>query len=427
MLDRKWVREHPDLVRQTLVKKYQEDKLSFVDEFLDVDAAWRAKKMEEDSLRKLRNTLSLQVSDLKKKGQDASLILKQVQEIPQKIAEVAKEAETLDGYLTTLLSKLPNTMHPSVPSGRDDKENVEIKRFGEPKQFSFPVKNHVELLEALDLVDFDASAKTSGNGFYFLKGELGLLNQALIRFAMESMFKKGYLYIEPPLMLHKPVLAAAVDVNAFSDTIYAVQDDDLCLIGTSEHSLLAMHTGAVFTEGELPKKYFSYSMCFRKEIGSHGINEKGLWRTHQFNKVEQFVFSKPEDSYNYYDEMLSITEEIFQKLGLPYRIIECCSGDLAAWKAKSADIEVWRPTTQNYGEVTSLSNCTDYQARDLMIRVDKKNGEREILHTLNNTAIATSRAMVAVIENYQNEDGSITVPEVLRPYMFGISKIEKKK
>src|SRR3989344_7534168 len=416
MLDRKWVREHPDLVRQTLVKKYQEDKLSFVDEFLDVDAAWRAKKMEEDSLRKLRNTLSLQVSDLKKKGQDASLILKQVQEIPQKIAEVAKEAETLDGYLTTLLSKLPNTMHPSVPSGRDDKENVEIKRFGEPKQFSFPVKNHVEPLEALDLVDFDASAKTSGNGFYFLKGELGLLNQALIRFAMESMFKKGYLYIEPPLMLHKPVLAAAVDVNAFSDTIYAVQDDDLCLIGTSEHSLLAMHTGAVFTEGELPKKYFSYSMCFRKEIGSHGINEKGLWRTHQFNKVEQFIFCKPEDSWKFYEELRNNSEQLFQKLKLPYRIVECCTGDLAMWKAKSEDIEVYRPTTKDYGEVTSLSNCTDYQARDLNIKFKNDKGENEVVHTLNNTAMATSRALVVLMENYQQKDGSIKIPEVLQKY-----------
>jgi len=316
-------------------------------------------------------------------------------------------------------------MHESVPLGKDDSENVELRKVGEIKEFNFPVKNHVEILEDLGLVDFETSAKVSGNGFYFLKGNLGLLNQALIRFTIDFMSSKGYTYIEPPLMLHKEVLDAAMDTVSFADTIYSINGEDLNLIGTSEHALLGLHTNEAINENELPKKYFSYSMCFRKEIGSHGINEKGLWRTHQFNKVEQFIFCKPEDSYKYYDELLSNSEEIFQKLGLPYRVIECCSGDLATWKAKSADIEVYRPTTKNYGEVTSLTNCTDFQARGLMIRVVYNSGERAILHTLNNTAVATSRALVAIIENYQNEDGSINVPEALKPYMNGLEVIRK--
>ncbi len=308
-------------------------------------------------------------------------------------------------------------MHESVPIGKDDSENVEIRRWGEPRNFDFPIKNHVEILENLKIADFDTSAKTSGNGFYYLQGDLALLNQALIQFAIGFMRSKGYCYVEPPLMLHKEVLDAAMDTESFKDTIYSVNGEDLHLIGTSEHALLGLHANQAIPENELPKKYFSYSMCFRKEIGSHGINEKGLWRTHQFNKVEQFIFCKPEDSYKYYDELLQNSEELFQQLGLPYRVIECCSGDLAAWKAKSCDIEVWRPTTQGYGEVTSLTNCTAYQAEGLKIRVVYNDGNRTLLHTLNNTAVATSRALVAIIENYQQKDGSILIPEVLRPFM----------
>ncbi len=315
-------------------------------------------------------------------------------------------------------------MHESVPRGKSDEDNVEIKRVGTPKKFSFRPRNHVEIIERLGLADFNTSAEVSGNGFYILKGDLSLLNQALIRFAIDKMQSKGFTYIEPPLMLRKEVLDAAMDTTEFSNTIYSVEGEDLNLIGTSEHALLALHKGKAIPEDQLPLKYFSYSMCFRKEIGSHGINEKGLWRTHQFNKVEQFVFCKPGESYDLYAEMQQISEELFSDLGLPYRIVECCSGDLAMWKAKSADMEVWRPTTESFGEITSLSNTTDFQARGVKTKLVRKDGTREYVHTLNNTAIATSRALVAIIENYQTEDGMVEIPEVLQPYMGGKTMLQ---
>jgi len=274
---------------------------------------------------------------------------------------------------------------------------------------------------------FESSAKVSGKGFYYLKGDLALLNMALVKFAIDFMVKKGYTYIEPPLMLHKDVLSAALDTEEFSKTIYGVKDEDLSLIGTSEYSLLGMHADETFKEKELPKKYFSYTMCFRKEIGSHGINEKGLYRTHQFNKVEQFVFCKPEDSYKYYDEMMNNSVELFKKLEIPTRILEICSGELSTWKAKSADLESWRPTTKAYEEIGSLSNCTDFQSRNLNIRFQNKNNEISFVHTLNNTVVATSRALVAILENNQQKDGSVKIPKVLWTYMNGKKVIEKVK
>lgn len=426
MLDLKFIRQNVELVKENIKKKFQEDLLELVDELLKLDEQYREKLKESENLRSKRNSITKQISEFKKSGQDVTALLDEAKQIPQKIKDIEGDNEKILNRINLILPRIPNIMHESVPIGKDDSENVEIKKWGEEKKFSYPVKNHVELLEDLGLVDFDTSAKVSGNGFYFLKGELALLNQALIRFTIDFMNAKGYDYIEPPLMLHKEVLDAAMDTTSFADTIYSIKDEDLNLIGTSEHALLGLHTNNAISENELPKKYFSYSMCFRKEIGSHGINEKGLWRTHQFNKVEQFIFCKPEDSYKYYDELLSNSEDIFQKLGLPYRVIECCSGDLATWKAKSADIEVYRPTTKDYGEVTSLTNCTDFQARGLSIRVVYNSGDRVILHTLNNTAVATSRALVAIIENYQNEDGTVTVPEVLRQYMNGLEIIKGK-
>jgi len=317
-------------------------------------------------------------------------------------------------------------MHESVPSGKDESENVEIEKFGEPKKFNFEIKNHVELAENLDVADFTRSAKVAGKGFYYLKGDLALLNQALIRFALDFMRDKGYQYIEPPLMLRKDVLSAALDTEEFSKTIYEVKHEDLALIGTSEYSLLGMHKDELFMESELPKKYFSYSMCFRREIGSHGINEKGLYRTHQFNKVEQFVFCKPGESYKYYDELMKNSIEFYKLLEIPTRTLEICSGDMATWKAKSSDLEAWRPTVKGYVEVGSLTNCTDFQARNLNIRVQLKNNDKVFLHTLNNTLVATSRALIAIVENNQQADGSIKIPKVLQPYMNGQKVISKK-
>ena len=276
-------------------------------------------------------------------------------------------------------------------------------------------------------MDFDASAKTSGNGFYYLKGDLALLNRALINFAIDFMNKKGYVYIEPTLMMRKKIAMAKGDFEAFENALYKIEGEDLYLIPTAEDIILGMLSGKTIKEENLPLKFFGYSMCFRKEIGSHGINEKGLWRTHQFNKVEQFVFCKPDDSWKYYDELKKNSDELLKALGLAYRWIECCTGDLGDWKAKSEDVEVYRPTTKDYGEVMSLTNCTDFQARDLNIRGVNRKGERYVLHTLNNTAIATSRMMVAIVENYQQKDGSIKVPKVLIPYMNGKKFIGKRK
>ena len=417
MLDIKFIRENPEIVKSNMEKKFKDP--AKIDELLELDEKVRNLMQENQKLRHSRNSISKRISDAKKSGNEdeAKKAMLDAKTIPEKISKIEKDLESINSDLKKKLLQIPNMMHESVPVGKDDSENVELLKWGTPRKFDFEPKNHVEIIENLNLADFDTSSKTSGTGFYFLKGDLALLNQALIQFAIEFMLKRDYTYVEPPLMLHKDVLDAAMDTAAFEDSIYTIKNEDLHLIGTSEHALLGLHSNAVIAEKELPKKYFSYSMCFRKEIGSHGINEKGLWRTHQFNKVEQFIFCKPEESCKYYDELLKNSEELFQALGLPYRVIECCSGDLATWKAKSADMEVWRPTTNDYGEITSLTNATDFQARGLGIRVVYSDSSRAILHTLNNTAIATSRAMVAIIENYQNLDGSINIPEVLQRYM----------
>ena len=426
MLSAQFIRDNVELVKNNMEKKFLDS--GIVDDFLSSDSEWRKLTRQAEDLKHERNKVSEQINAAKKSGKDVTPLIAKAKDIPQEIRSLEEQQERLQAKSKELLSKIPNVMHDSVKQGKDASENLVIRTVGHPKKFSFPVKNHVELAEGLGIADFDASAKISGNGFYFLEGELALLDQALIRFAIDFMHRKGYRYIETPLMIKHDVLAAATDTNAFRDSIYSVEGDDtLCLIGTSEYSMLGRYMDTTFQEQELPKRIFSYSMCFRKEIGSHGINEKGLWRTHQFNKVEQIIFCRPEESYDYYEELLKNSEEIMLALEMPYRIVECCSGDLSAWKSRSADIEVWRPTVDGYGEIMSLSNCTDYQARDLNIRLVRKDGSREVVHTLNNTALATSRMLVAILENYQNEDGSITVPRALVPYMQGIKKISKKK
>jgi len=382
-----------------------------------------------EELKHQRNVVSQEINQAKKNRKEKEAV-KKIKEMRDVVEEIKKREEKTVHLLQARDEKLKvlgNLLHPKVPAGKDASENVEIRTWGKKPHFTFPIKNHVELAESLGLADFDRAAKVSGNGFYYHKKELGLLNLALIRFAIDFMQKKGYAYVEPPLLLKKDILGAAIDLSEWSKSVYSVEGEDLALIGTSEYAVLGMHSQETFSEKELPLKYTAYSMCFRKEIGSHGINEKGLWRRHQFNKVEQFIFCKPEESEKYFTELLQNSEEILQALGLPYRVIELCAGDLASWKHRSYDLEVWRPTTNSYGEVGSLTNCTDYQARKLNIKLVRNDGTREVVHTLNNTALATSRIMVAVLENFQTKQGTVKLPKVLWPYMNGIKDIKRKK
>jgi seryl-tRNA synthetase len=427
MIDIKLLRENPDLITENIKRKGQVEKLKLVEEIARKDIEWRRLKGEADALRAERNKVSAEINQAKKAGKDAAALLDKAKELPDKIEK--KEAEMLkfEEGINEVLKKLPNIMSKDVPVGKDATENPTLRIGGKIPQFDFQPKTHVELVETLGLADFEAAARVSGNGFYYLKGYLALLNQALIRFAIDFMVKKGYTYIETPVMLNESSIFASMDRAAIEQSVYSIKGEDLHLIGTAEQSLLAMHSGQLINESELPKKYFSYSMCFRKEVGAHGINEKGLWRTHQFNKVEQFIFCKPEESEKLYDELMRNSEEILLALELPYRIIDICTGDLADWKYRSADLEVYRPTTKEYGEVMSLSNCTDFQARKLGIRCIDTKGERRMLHTLNNTALATSRAMVVILENCQQKDGSVVIPKVLRPYMGGIERLQKRK
>jgi len=425
MIDIKLIRENPDLVKENIKNKFQKERLPFVDKVKKLDGEWRKLKVEEDKFRNKRNSISKKINELKKAGQKADNEIKDAKKIPEKITELQVKRQKLEEKIREIMYKIPNIIHESVPIGKDDSENVEIKKWGKIPKFNFPVKNHVEIIENLGIGDFDASARVSGKGFYYLKNELALLNQALIRFGIDFMRKKGYEYIETPLMLNEKEIYASMDKKAIEESVYQIKGEEKCLIGTAEQSLLAMHSGDVIPETELPKKYFSYSMCFRQEIGAHGVNEKGLWRTHQFNKVEQFIFCRPEDSEKFYDELFKNSEEILKELELPYRVLQLCTGDLADWKSQSADLEVWRPTTNNYGEVVSLSNCTDYQARKLDIKCMDKKGNRRILHTLNDTALATSRIMVAILENNQQKDGSIKIPKVLWKYT-GFKEIKVK-
>ena len=425
MLDINLIRENPTLVKNNEELRDRDSKN--VDVVLKLDQQWKSKLQSVEKLKHTRNVVSQEINQAKKNKDEktAKQKIKEMRSVAEEIKNTEEKVASLLKSRTEALMLIGNIMWDKVPKGKNDFENVEIKKHGSIPKFNFKIKNHVELAEAWDLADFDASGTTSGNGFYFLKGELALLNQALIMFALDFMHKKKYLYIEPPLMLRKEVLAAAVDTNELAQSIYSIDGENLALIGTSEHALLGIHANQTFDEKDLPKKYFSYSMCFRKEIGAHGINEKGLWRTHQFNKVEQFIFCKPEESGMYYDELLKNTEEIMKKLELPFRVIEICAGDMALWKYRSADVEVWRPTTESYGETMSLSNCTDFQARKLGIKVAAKDG-RKVVHTLNNTALATSRIMVAIMENFQTKNGTIKVPKVLQPYMHGIKEIGAK-
>lgn len=428
MIDIRLIRENPNLVIENIKKKFQNEKIKLVEKVKTLDEEWRRLKQETDDLRRQRNEISIKISEAKKSKDEknSSKLLKEAKNIPEKIAKIEEKMLKIESEIKEIMYQIPNIIHKSVPVGKDSSKNKEIKKIGSPKKFDFEPKNHVELAESLGIADFDTSAKVSGNGFYYLLGDLALLNQALIRFGIEKMVKAGYRYIETPLMIHEEVLNGVYSTREINEMSYKIQDEDLFLIATSEHSLIGYYKNKTLPLKQLPAKNTSYSMCFRKEIGSHGINEKGLFRTHQFNKVEMVVVCHPDDSYKIYDEMLNVAVEIYKELGIPTRILECCSGDLADLKAKSCDIEFFSPVEKAYKEVGSLTNMEEAQARRLNIKFTDKNGERKFCHTLNNTAIATSRAMRAVLENYQTKNGEIEIPKVLQPYMFGKKVIKKQ-
>jgi seryl-tRNA synthetase len=425
MIDIKLIRENPDLVKENIKKKFQDDKLKLVDEIIDLDKRLRQLKGEADSLRYKRNTLSEGINRLKKEGKDIKPMLEEVKSIPQKIKELDTEMTNIEEKFKVNLVQIPNIIHESVPIGRDASENVESERYGHYRVHDFEVKSHVEIAETLGIADFDSSAKTSGNGFYYIEGDLALLNQALIRFGIDKMVSKGFNYVETPLMLNDSVIKNVTDLHDMDNQIFKIDGEELYLIGTSEHSMIGRHINSIVEEDKLPIKNTSYSMSFRKEIGSHGIDEKGLFRTHQFNKIEMIVLCKPEDSMRFFEEMKGITIEIFTELEIPILVLNICSGDLGDLKTCQVDIEAWSPRKKEYFEVGSCSNLTDAQARRLNIKYSDKHNNKEFVNTLNNTAIATSRAMVAILENFQNADGTVDIPKALHKYMYGKKKIEK--
>lgn len=426
MIDIKFIRENPNLVKKNIKKKFQKEKLPLVDKVKKLDEDWRKLKYKVDKLRAERNKISKEINQTKKLKDEkkANVLIKKAKEIPGKIEKIEKKEKKLFEEINKIMLQIPNIIHESVPAGKDDSENVEIKKIGKPRKFDFSVKSHVELGEKLGVLDFDTSAKTSGKGFYFIKGDLALLNMALINFSRDYMVKQDFEYIETPLMIKKEILSGVYSNTEIEQMSYKVEKEDLYLIATSEHPLIGQFINKTIKKKELPIKQTSYSMCFRKEIGSHGIDEKGIYRTHQFNKQEMIVICNPDESYKWYDKMLNYSVEIFKALEIPIRILECCSGDLADLKAKSCDLEAWSPRQKKYFEITSLTNMEEAQARRLNIKIEYK-GERYFAHTLNNTVIATSRALVAIMENNQQKDGSIKIPKALWPYMGG-KKIIKK-
>lgn len=420
MIDIKLIRENPELVKKNIKKKFQNEKLPLVDKVKKLDEEWRKLKYEGDRLRSERNKISEEVNQAKKKKDEKSAraLIKKAKDIPDEIERLNQKANKLENDIKEIMFIIPNIIHESVPLGKDDKENVEIKKIGKPKQFSFPIKSHVEIGENLGVLDFDISAKISGKGFYFMKGDLALMNMALINFARDQMVKQGFEYVEPPLMIKKEILSGVYSNSEIAEMVYKLENEDLYLIATSEHPLIGQFINKTLKKKELPVLQTGYSMCFRKEIGSHGIDEKGIYRTHQFNKQEMIVICEPSESYKWYDKMLKYSVDLFKALEIPIRILECCSGDLADLKAKSCDLEAWSPRQKKYFEITSLTNMEESQARRLNIKIDDK-GKRYFAHTLNNTGIATSRALVAILENNQQKDGSVKIPKVLWPYMNG--------
>ena len=431
MIDIKLIRENPELVKENIKKKFQDQKLELVDEVKKLDEDYRALRVRADELRGRRNTISKEIGQLMKQG-----LKEKAEEVKAEVAKIAKEIEEsevkeieLEAAIKKIMMVIPNIVDPSVPVGKDDSENVEIEQFGTKREFDFEIPYHVDIMEKLDGIDLDAARKTSGNGFYYLKGDIARLHSSILSYARDFMINRGYTYYIPPFMIRSDVVTGVMSFSEMENMMYKIEGEDLYLIGTSEHSMIGKFIDTIIDEDELPQKLTSYSPCFRKEVGAHGIEERGLYRVHQFEKQEMVVVCEPEDSKYWYDQLWKNSVDFFRSLDIPVRTLECCSGDLADLKVKSCDVEAWSPRQKKYFEVGSCSNLGDAQARRLGIRVKGEKGNY-FAHTLNNTVVAPPRMLIAFVENNLNADGSIRIPEPLRPYMGGMEVIpvaEKKK
>ena len=429
MLDMKFVRENPDIVKENIKKKFQDYKLPLVNEVLMEDKELRQTQQHADDLRANRKKISKEIGKLMGQGKK-----EEAEEIKQQMAEIAHELTALEEKeiklresVTEKMMQIPNIIDDSVPIGKDDSENVELEKFGEPVVPDFEIPYHTEIMERLSGIDLDAARRVAGNGFYYLMGDIARLHSAILNYARDFMIdKKGFTYVIPPYMIRSSVVDGVMSFAEMEGMMYKIEGEDLYLIGTSEHSMIGKFKGQILPKAELPYTMTSYSPCFRKEKGAHGIEERGVYRIHQFEKQEMIVVCEPEDSYKWYDKMWSYTVELFRSLDIPVRTLECCSGDLADLKAKSCDVEAWSPRQKKYFEVGSCSNLTDAQARRLGIRIKGEKGNY-FAHTLNNTVVAPPRMLIAFLENNYNQDGSINIPETLRPYMGGIEKIVPKK
>ena len=429
MLDIKLIRENPELVRNNLMKRGNPENQKMLDELIGYDRKWRQYLTRLNELRHERRLVTAEIASLKKRGKDANNEILKGKAIDTEVTALEKQVNECEEKTRYYLMCIPNLLHESVPIGKDESDNVPIRTWGGIPKVSFPVKDHIDLGLSLDIMDIERAGKIAGARFFFLKGEGVLLDMALISFALGEMVKKGYMPIEPPFLMRRKPYEGVVALSDFEDVLYKIENEDLYMIATSEHPMAAMFMDEVLKEEDLPLKLVGISPNFRKEAGAHGKDTRGIFRTHQFNKIEQLIFCKPEDSWKMHEELIQNAEELVQKLGLPYRVMNVCTGDIGTVAAKKYDFESWMPAQNVYRELGSCSNCTDYQARRLNIKYREKEGEppKGFVHTLNSTAIATGRTIVAILENYQQEDGSVIVPEVLRKYMGGIKKIELKR
>lgn len=428
MIDIKFLRENPDIVKQNIKNKFQDEKLPLVDEVIELDEKSRSVKCKGDELRAQRNSLSDQIGNLMRNGQkeEAESVKEQVKEINQELVENEKMEEEYAGKIKKIMMQIPNIIHESVPIGKDDSENVENEKFGDPVVPSYEIPYHTDIMESLDGIDLDSARRVAGNGFYYLMGNIARLHSAILSYARDFMINKGFTYCIPPYMIRSDVVDGVMSFKEMDEMMYKIEGEDLYLIGTSEHSMIGKFKGQLLNKENMPYTMTSYSPCFRKEKGSHGIEERGVYRIHQFEKQEMIVVCEPEDSWNWYDKLWRYTVELFRSMEIPVRTLECCSGDLADLKAKSCDVEAWSPRQKKYFEVGSCSNLTDAQARRLGIRIKGEKGNY-YAHTLNNTVVAPPRMLIAFLENHYQEDGSITIPEVLWPYMGGTKILTPKK
>ena len=429
MLDLKFVRENPDIVKQNIKNKFQDSKLPLVDEVIALDAENRTTQKEADDLRASRNKLSKQIGALMGQGkkEEAEEVKKQVSANSARLTELeAKEAELSEKILKIMMT-IPNIIDPSVPIGKDDSQNVEIERFGEPVVPDFEIPYHTDIMESFNGIDLDAARRVAGNGFYYLMGDIARLHSAVIAYARDFMINRGFTYCVPPFMIRSNVVTGVMSFAEMDAMMYKIEGEDLYLIGTSEHSMIGKFIDTITPETQLPLTLTSYSPCFRKEKGAHGIEERGVYRIHQFEKQEMIVVCKPEESKIWYDKLWQNTVDLFRSMDIPVRTLECCSGDLADLKVKSCDVEAWSPRQKKYFEVGSCSNLGDAQARRLKIRVQGEDGSKYLAHTLNNTVVAPPRMLIAFLENNLQADGSVRIPEVLRPYMGGMEAMVPKK